>query len=238
MLDNLRLLENEEILLETKAINKQNKIIMGLPIFVIIFLLILLFYINYLFLLFSFPPKLFYIPLVLNFVIIGPIFLLFIIIEMTLRENKNTYIITNRRVIKVPGTVLIFRNPQIYEIYLEDIAFVQMTTFIHIVQKGPRGEFHYSEKDVKYYDLLPPLVLNIKNPKLEYINLVNKIKRQSSHFRQRPEFNDIVYRVKRIWFDIKGKNTIQIREKIIDLLTDLIPLRKHPNLDNVYLNTS
>ncbi len=238
MLDNLRLLENEEILLETKTINKQNKIIMGLPIFLIIFLLILLFYINYLFFLFLLPPKLFYIPLLLNFVIIGPIFLFFITIEMNLRENKNTYIITNRRVIKVPGTVLIFRKPQIYEIYLEDIAFVQMITYIHVVQKGPRGEIHYSEKSVKYYDLLPTLVLNIIKPKLEYINLVNKIESQSSHFGQRPEFNDIVCRVKRIWLDIKGKNTIQIREKIIDLLTDLIPLRKHPNLDNVYLNTS
>ena len=238
MLNNLRLLENEEILLETKTINKQNKIIMGLPIFVIVFLLILLFYINYLFLLFSFPPKLFYIPLVLNFVIIGPIFLLFIIIEMTLRENKNTYIITNRRVIKVPGTVLIFRKPQIDEIYLEDIAFVQIVTYIHVVQKGPRGEIHYSEKGVKYYDLFPTLVLNIIKPKLEYINLVNKIEHQSSQIGQKSEFNDIVYKVKRIWFDIRGKNTIQIRKKIIDLLIDLIPLRKHPNLDNVYLNTS
>ena len=84
---------------------------------------------------------------------------------MTLRENKNTYIITNRRVIKVPGTVLIFRSPQIYEIYLEDIAFVQMTTYIHVVQKGPRGEIHYSGKGVKYYNLLPTLILNLIKPK-------------------------------------------------------------------------
>lgn len=238
MLDNLRLLENEEILLETKTINKQNKKANGMYIFIFIFLLIMLFYFNYLFFLFLLPPKLFYIPLVLNSLFIGLIFFGFILIEMTLREIKNTYIITNRRVIKVPGTVLIFRKPQIYEIYLDDIDFVQIITYIHVVQKGPRGEIHYSEKGVKYYDLLETTILNLIKPKLEYINLINTIERQSSQIGQKSEFNDIVYKVKRIWFDIRGKNTIQIRKKIIDLLIDLIPLRKHPNLDNLYLNTS
>ena len=234
MLFHLRLLENEEILFETKTINKKNKRKIRLIVFNFIFLVMFFFIVNFFVLI-----KILYLFLFFNFLMIFVIFGIFFDLEVIdLPEIRSIYVITNRRVVKVRGNGLIKKNLPIHEIYLEDIAFIQIGSFIYIAQKGPRGEIHYNGNEIKSFYIPKYWKTYFFSPMFEELNLRYKVERQSSHIEQKIEFNYITVRVKAIRFNIKGKNTIHIREKIIDLLTDLIPLKKHPNLDNVYLNTS
>ncbi len=226
MLDSLTLLENEEILFETKTINRECTIIKEILVILIFLILINPFYLYYR------PPLIFmFLNIIINIIFSG---ILFLYLELVLlREINSIYIITNKRILKIIENRLIHKNrdPKKIEIYLEDIAFIQINTFIHVVQKGPGGEIHYNENDTKSFYLSEKLDRIILQGMHVYTNLKYKKGRRTSQIEQKPK-------VKTILFNIKGKNTLQIRQNIIDILVDLIPLRKHPNLDNVYLNAS
>ncbi len=224
MLDSLTLLENEEIIFETKTINKQFKRInIGLFICLIFFFSIILFYMNNVSL---FSLEVFYLILLSDSGVIFVIVLNLIKLNLDLREINSIYIITNRRAVKVRGNGLIHRDPHLCEIYLEDIAFIQIDTFINVVQTGPRGEIHYKGNEVKTFNILPPWKRLRFGSKYGYLKLYYKLKRRTSQIEQKSEFNDISFLVKGICFNIKGKNTLQIRQNIIDILKDLIPIKK------------
>ena len=187
--------EEEEILYNTKAIGKIKNfmdyicLLFGIPSILIIIAIVLLI---------QMAERISIMEIIALILLLFPSSIVIFLGDLTIRWYRSSYYITSTKLIQILGNGLFPHKLKTREIILDEIAFIHSGSFgLNIVQKGPNGELHYSDREMKELPRIP-------------------------------------WKAKQLWVVLNGNEGKKVRDEIIDLLVNLVPLVQHPNFKQYY----